>query len=486
MSAATSFDHGGTRYAQIAEHLGDLIQRGTYSPGDRVPSVRQLSRELGVSMTTVLEAYGRLETRGLIEARPQRGYFVRRSLPALPRAPADSIARSAVAVSCAGLTTRVIENARRLPYGRLGAAVPDTALLPTGHLGRLLRAVSRQDDRLGVHYDVDLGDATLRSLVAQRAHFGGARIGPDEVLITNGATEALAIALRVTCQPGDLVAVETPTYFNHLQLLEHLGLRAIEIPTDCCTGLSIAALELALAEHEVRAVLTVPSFQNPTGGCMAPEDRQRLVALCARHRVPVIEDDIYGEMHFGAVRPPLLKASDADGGVLLCSSVSKSVAPGFRVGWLIAGRWMDQAVTAKLLTTLGSPTVTQEVIGSFMAAGDFDRHLRRIRPVYERRVDELTGALRRHLPAETRITTPSGGMVLWLELPETIDVMKLYEAAVDAGIAFAPGPAFSAKQRYRHHLRLNAACWSTAMEPAIATLGKLTTKVARQGGRRAG
>lgn len=481
MSGAAFLDGGGTRYAQIADHLGDLIRRGTYAPGDRVPSVRQLSRELGVSMSTVLEAYGRLETRGFIEARPQRGYFVRRSLPERPRAPADSIAKRAVDVSCAGLTSRVIADAQRLRHGRLGAAVPDAALLPSGRLGRLLRNASRDEGRLGVHYDVGLGDPALRSLLAQRAHFGGASIGPDEVLITNGATEALAIALRVTCCPGDLVAVESPTYFNHLQLLEHLGLRAIEIPTDCCTGLSIPALELALAEHEVRAVLTVPSFQNPTGGCMDAADRRRLVELCARHRVPVIEDDIYGELHFGGARPPLLKSFDRDGGVLLCSSVSKTLAPGFRVGWLVAGRWMDQAVKAKVLTTLGSPTVTQEVIGAFLAAGDFDRHLRRIRPVYERRIDELTRAVRRHLPAETLITTPGGGLVLWLELPEAIDAMKLYEAAVGAGIAFAPGPAFSAKDRYRHHLRLNAACWSDEMEPAMHTLGALTAKVARQG-----
>lgn len=152
MADAAFIDSGGARYAQIAEHLGDLIQRGTYAPGDRVPSVRQLSRELGVSMTTVLEVYGRLETRGFIEAHPQRGYFVRQSLPAQPRSPANSIARSAVAVSCAGLTTRVIEDARCLPHGRLGAAVPDPALLPTGRLGRLLREISRHDDRLGVHY----------------------------------------------------------------------------------------------------------------------------------------------------------------------------------------------------------------------------------------------------------------------------------------------------------------------------------------------
>jgi len=177
---------------------------------------------------------------------------------------------------------------------------------------------------------------------------------------------------------------------------------------------------------------------------------------------------------------------DRDGGVLLCSSVSKTLAPGFRVGWLVAGRWMDQAVKAKVLTTLGSPSVTQAVIGAFLAAGDFDRHLRRIRPIYERRIDALTRALRQHLPTETRITTPGGGMVLWLELPETIDVMTLYEAAVGAGIAFAPGPAFSAKDRYRHHLRLNAACWSEEMEPAVATLGKLAAKVARRGVRRAG
>ena len=486
MAGTAPLDGGGTRYAQVADHLGDLIRRGTYAPGDRVPSVRQLSRELGVSMTTVLEAYGRLETRGLIESRPQRGFFVRRSLPERPRAPADSIARRAVDVSCAGLTSRVIADARRLPHGKLGAAVPDDALLPSGRLGRLLRSASRDEHRLGLHYDVGLGDVTLRSLVAQRAHFGGASIGPDEVLVTNGATEALAIALRATCRPGDLVAVETPTYFNHLQLLEHLGLRAIEIPTDCCTGLSIPALELALAEHEVRAVLTVPSFQNPTGGCMDAADRRRLVELCARHHVPVIEDDIYGELHFGGARPPLLKSFDRDGGVLLCSSVSKTLAPGFRVGWLVAGRWQDQAVKAKVLTTLGSPTVTQAVTGAFLAGGDFDRHLRRIRPVYERRIDALTRALRQHLPAETRITAPAGGLVLWLELPETIEVMTLYEAAVAAGIAFAPGPAFSAKDRYRHHLRLNAACWNEGMEPAIATLGKLAAKVARRGTNPAG
>lgn len=468
---------GATRYARIANHLADLIRRGAYGPGERIPSVRKLSRELGVGVNTVLEAYAQLEARGFIAAAPQRGYFVRADLPAIPRTVSDGVEPGPGGIDRGSLTARVMADVKRLPFGALGAAVPDPEVVPSAALARLMRRATSGDPAFAAHYEVHLGNERLRRMVARRALYGGATVAPEEVLITNGATEALAIALRITCPPGAAVAVESPGYFNNLLLVRHLGLRPVEIPTDCAAGMDLSALRRALTEEDVAAVLCVSAYQNPTGACAEEERRHELVALCAAQGVPIIEDDIYGELHFGDKRPPLLRSLADDGEVLVCSSVSKTIAPGLRVGWLLPGGRIEEALNAKALTTLGSPDLVQEVVAAFADTGDFDRHLRRIRPLYEQHIAALTAAVRRHLPAGTRITEPAGGFVLWLELPAEIDVIKLYDAATAAGISFAPGPVFGSTGDFSHHLRLNAACWRDDFDGAIATLGRFVDRL---------
>jgi DNA-binding transcriptional MocR family regulator len=466
------------RYRQIAHHLGDLIQRGTYAPGDRLPSIRKLSRQLGVSITTIQAAYDLLTLQGSVVPQPQRGYFIGDISKNSSSLIDDGICRQAVAVSSRDVSFRgqIIANAESLRYGALGAALPDPSLLPEERLGQILRQISRNEPHLTTSYNVSAGDARLRQAVAQRFHFGGALVAPDEILITNGATEALSLALSAICAPGDIVAVESPTYFNYLQLLKQLDLQVLEIPNDPQSGLSVSSLAIAMSEHPVKAVLCVPTFHNPTGSCMSPEDKQRLVSLCSENKIPLVEDDVYGELHFSAQRPPLLKSYDSTGTVLTCSSISKTLAPGLRVGWLVAGPWFQRCHQEKATRSLGSPMLPQRIIGQFLASGEFDRHLRRLRPELEGRIDSLLSQVRHLFPKDTRCIRPQGGMTVWIELPPEFDVMRFHQAAVDAGIGIVPGPVFSIHDRYRHHLRLNAACWNESLEPVLATLARLLSR----------
>ena len=301
----------------------------------------------------------------------------------------------------------------------------------------------------------------------------GCVISPDQIVTTQGGTEAISLCLRAVCRPGDTVAVESPTFYGFLQIIESLGLNALEIPTHPEYGMSLDALGYALEHNVVSACLVVSNFSNPLGCCMAEENKKRLVELLAAHDIPLIEDDIYGDLCFDEERPIVLKAFDEKGLVLLCSSFSKTIAPGYRVGWVAPGRFQSQVERLKVLTTVATASPTQLAIAEFLANGGYDSHLRKMRKVYRHQTALISQAVARHFAEGTRITRPSGGFVLWVEMPEYVDSLKLYEDALAAGITIAPGPIFTAKQKYRNCVRLNAALWSPRIEEALATLGRL-------------
>jgi DNA-binding transcriptional MocR family regulator len=462
-----------TLYTEVADRVARLIDKGTLRPGQKVPSVRNLSAQLKVSISTVLQAYRLLESRGRIIARPQSGYYVRAPLAPTPVTKnLERPARAATKVVIADPIGRMLAASTDASYIHLGGAIPSDATLPTRQLNRISAAIARRSKRGMNTYDLPPGCAELRAQIARRYIDAGCDLAPDDVMTTCGAQEALMLCLRAVTQAGDIVAIESPTFYGHLQIIEGLGLRALEIPSCCDEGVSLAALAEALRKHKIKACLFVTNAQNPTGSVMPEERKRQLVRLLAKHDVPLIEDDTYGDLVFGSSRAVVCKAFDTSGLVMLCSSFSKTLAPGARVGWCAPGRFYSEVRRGKIAMTLATPTLPQMAIAQFLETGGYEHHLRKVRAFYAEQVQLVSAAVQRYFPAGTRVTRPAGGFVVWVELPGKCDAMRLYEQALMRKISIAPGPIFSASGRFRNFIRLNCSSpWSNELDAALRTLG---------------
>jgi DNA-binding transcriptional MocR family regulator len=463
------------RYEKLAGDLEGMISSGVLRHGDRLPSLRRLAEERRLSLSTVVQALRQLEDRGLVEARPQSGYFVRRALSLRAEPAPRSTPEAAVAVDVTQRLVRVLQAGAKPGIAPLAAALPHPSLLPVAALQRLYAGVARRHPKLlegGSHINMD-EPALIRQIVRRSLAWGGPLAG-DEIVVTNSCTEALGLCLRAVTRPGDTVAVESPAYYLMLQLLETLGLRALEIPTDPRTGISVEALDLATRDGRVAACLLVPNASNPLGSVMPEAKKRLLAALTAARGVAVIEDDIYGDLCFDSQRPWPIKAFDTAGNVMLCSSFSKSLSPSLRIGFVAAGRYRQAIALQKTLTSGGTNPITQHVLAEYLDSGAYERHLRSLRRSYEQQVERMRQAVTRHFPAETRITQPQGGFVLWLELPEEVDATALHERALGQGLAFVPGELFSASGMYRNCLRLNCGNpHAPEIEDAVRRLGQL-------------
>jgi DNA-binding transcriptional MocR family regulator len=463
-----------TKYEQLAADIVQMIEAGTYRPGDRLPSVRQLHAQRRLSITTILQAYFWLENRGWVEARPQSGYYVRSHLPTgFPEPDISSPGSDPALVSVHELVMMVLQDTQNARLVQLGAAIPNPDLLPTEKLNHILASIARHAGPIGNQYDIPPGCEALRVQVAQRAVASGVHLTPADFVTTSGCMEAMELSLRAICRPGDTVAIESPTYFGILQCLEALGLRALEIPTHPRDGINLEALRFAIDHTPVRACLITSNFNNPLGSLIPEESKKELVDLLARQEIPLIENNISGEIYFTEERPGVAKAHDRKGLVLLCSSFSKDLAPGYRVGWVAPGRFKAAVEWLKYTTNIGSAMLPQMTIAEFLASAGYDHHLRRIRRVYARHVAQMAQAVIRFFPEGTRVTRPQGGFTLWVQMPEWVDSLMLYRSALRSGITLTPGHIFSATQRYRNFIRLNAAFWSTREERAIERLGEL-------------
>ncbi len=462
-------------YECVAKQLAGQIEQGLYRPGDRLPGVRRLAHQFGVSISTIVQAQRLLEDDGRIEARPRSGYYVRAQ--AWPRPEPPVISRPLVRpvpVTGQELVLRLVQAANEPDFVQLGAAVPAPDFLPTRAIQRALAAAARAGGANLATYQFPPGSPELRRQIARRMADAGCQVAPDEIVITSGCQEALILALRAVAGPGDVIAIESPSFYGLLQAIDSLGLKALEIPTDPATGISLEALELALEKWPVRACVLTANFSNPLGSMMPAEKKQALVALLARHEISLIEDDIYGDLGFEGERPQALRAFDETGGVIYCASFSKTLSPGLRVGWMVPGRWREQVEYLKYVNSLAAPTLSQLAVADFLHHGGYDRHLRQVRGAYARQVALMTRAVGKYFPAGTRVTQPRGGFVIWVELPGQVDALSLCQRALEQRISIAPGPVFSASGKYRNCIRLNCAQpWNDTLDQAVMTLGRM-------------
>ncbi len=474
-------------YERLVADITAMIRGGTLRPGDRIPSVRRMSAQRGVSIPTVLHAYHLLEARRVIGARPQSGFYV------LPRTAPGTAGTTAAAdvlpepgeIATADLIMRTLEMVADPALLPLGTALPDPALLPGAALARHMAREMRRSAGHGSGVSTPSGTESLRHEIARRALDAGNTVSAADVVVTCGCAEALTLCLRALTRPGDVVAVESPTYFGTLQALEVLGLKALEIPVDPATGISVEVLAAALERGGVAAVVVTPNVHNPLG-CTMPDERKRaLVDLLAAHGVPAIEDDTYGELHFGPRRPRSLQAFDRAGLVLSCGSFSKTLAPGYRVGWTLPGRYRDRVLHVKLATTAASPVPPQLALAAYLASGAYDGYLRRLRRTFQSNVDRLSFEIAERFGEGTRISRPAGGFLLWVQLPGGTDTVRLQLRALARGLSVAPGAAFSASGEYADCLRINAGhTWSPRVGEALDLLARLVREDAEPGASR--
>lgn len=474
----------GLLYESVAARISKMIDDGVLRPGDRVPSVRRSSQQHGVSVSTTVQAYLALEDRGLIEARPKSGFYVRPRLHRLLAEPRRSRpAATVTAVDNAALMARIFEAASRPNVAPLGAGVPHESLLPTTKLNRILCSVTRTHGARGIAYDMPPGCESLRRQLARRSLDWGCSLSPDDFITTCGGTEALIVALKAVTKPGDIVAVESPTYFGVLQAIDELGLKALEIPTDSRDGIDLEALESAMRRHRPAACLVTPNFQNPLGSLMPDENKKALVELLAKKEIPIIEDDVYGDTNFDPQRPRTVKSFDTSGLVLLCGSFSKTLAPGYRVGFIAPGRYYERVKVLKLTHSIATPTLPQLAISEFLQHGGYDHHLRAIRRTYAENVQRIGCAIADSFPSNIKMTRPRGGMFLWIELPRQMDSLQLFDQALREDISVGPGPLFSPKQQFKNFIRLNCGHpWSGRIETALGVLGSLVKRAIERGG----
>jgi DNA-binding transcriptional MocR family regulator len=483
---ASEHGNGGNSllYEELAATIGAMIESGTYRPGERIPSIREMSRQRRVSINTVLQGYGQLEIQGLIEARPQSGYYVCAPLPepegrtARP-APPKPVAASDVIVGERPLQImRSLADPSLVPLGR---ATPNPEWLPADKLNRMLSTEARRLRAQGLSYAPVQGVKKLRMQIAKRSLAAGCSLSPEDIVVTSGCVEAVSLALHAVCRPGDTVAIAAPVYYTFLNSIQWLGLKVLEIPSTPREGMSIEVLRYALGKTPVHACIVIANFNNPLG-CLMPEARKReLVKLLAGHDIPLIEDDVYGDLVFGPARPSSTKAYDEKGMVLYCSSFSKTLAPGYRIGWIVPGRFQKRVEHLKGLFNLATATPNQYAIAEFLANGGYDRYLRSIRKIYTGQIAAMRDAITHHFPPGTRVSRPAGSYILWAEMPEAVDALRLYEEALARGIGIAPGPLFTIGDGFRNCIRLNAAFWSDRTDHALETLGRIAHRMVENG-----
>jgi DNA-binding transcriptional MocR family regulator len=468
-------------YERVARLVEAQISTGALRTNDRIPSVRSMSRTAKVSVSTVVQAYVHLENIGLIEARPQSGFYVRPPDPKVLPEPRARITRSKKPTSVAA---EVLDTCRealsRTDIVPLNGAFTSPTQYPNQRLNNLMREVLRDHPLSAGELFMSPGYPELRRQIAKRMAIAGAPTDPAHVVITNGAMDAIIQTLTVLCQPGDTVMVESPTYFGLLQAIEYLRLKVIEVPNHPGAGIDVDAVRNAARTPGLAAAVLMPNFNNPAG-TLTPDDAKRaIVAALSASEVPIIEDDIYGDLHYGSVRPTSLRAFDEAGLVITCSSVSKTIALGYRIGWAVSPTFHADIARAKFYSSVASPTLQQLVLARYYASGGYDRYLRRVRATLSANALQFIEAVARYFPSGTRVTRPAGGIVLWIEMPQGVDGTELFRTALASRIGIAPGIVFSATAGYRNFIRMNCGLpWSGTIERAIEKLGRMVSALAR-------
>lgn len=448
------------RHHTFTATIEQKIKSGAYPPGHRLPSVREIMAQYGLSATTVQNGYAHLVISGLVESIPKSGYYVSGTQPVIS-IPAPVVERDATYLHKLSLITS--RHAGRRASTEFNVAAPGDLLIPQKLLLRTMQQVIREQGASLLRYDAPTGNASLRQSISLHLSQHHTMVHADELLITDGALQALYIALAAVCRPGDVVAVESPCIFSVLEVLQVMHLQVLEIPAPFQPD----ALEEACSRQKARVIIVTPNFHNPTGALLPDGGKQQLLAVAEKYNVPVIENDVYGDLHFTGQRPSNLKTFDRQGLVLTFSSFSKTLAPGIRLGWLAPGRYYKEAEQVRFSLGSAVSPVYQAMVQKLLATGSYQRHVRTFRARLARNAAVTQQLLAAHFPQGTVFSRPEGGYSMWVEMPAGTDMQRFYEH-------FTPGYNFTLTTAFRHCFRLVfAEPYTPARKAAIQAAAQL-------------
>jgi DNA-binding transcriptional MocR family regulator len=460
-------------YIEISNNIAKLIRSQVLRTGDRLPSVRMLCLEQGISMNTAKRVFLELEAQSLVESKPQSGYFVSRlpyQRPPLPEVSNPSpVSNSKIPEELIG---KIYANMGKDDLTLFSSGVPSNELLPVAKLKKEMLHAIRELNDSGAGYEQLQGNEKLRRMIAARSMSWGGSLREDDLVTTAGGMNALSFCMMALGKPGDTIALESPCYPGILQLARSVGLKVLELPTHPTTGIDMDALKKAIPT--INLCLLVPNFNTPLGSCMPDEHKKEVVRLLAKHRIPLIEDDIYGDLYFGAQRPTCCKSFDKDGTVLWCSSVSKTLAPGYRVGWVAPGRYKEEILRLKLVHAISSSAITHEAVANFLKSGRYDNHLRRLRHTLQSNYQHYIQAVADYFPEGTKTSRPQGGLALWVEFDKKVNTAELFDKAMKQKISIAPGRMFTLQNQFKNCMRLSIGLpWSEEVRLTLKQLGRL-------------
>ncbi len=451
MSLQLSLDrnNGSTLYRQIAEQIKDRICDGRLPSGAQLPTIRQLAETLKVTRLTVQNAYAELQSNGWIEATVGRGTFVADGVR--PRPP---MLLPGQPITTDGVIHDILRSNQIMGMRSMSNASPDMKLFPTDEFWHGMDALRHSFAEMTT-YVSSQGDSSLLVELAAFVQEREIDAAPEEILVTNGATQGFSLVIQALCRAGDRVLVEQPTYLGFLNTLQAQGIEPVGVPLDD-EGIRLDILERMIVQERPRLLYTVPSFQNPTGLCLSLARRKELIALAERYNLLLVEDDIYGRLAYDGAAPVPLKALDRSGTVIYISSFSKLLMPGLRIGFVIAPPPLHQRlVSLRRAADLCGSLFLQRSLAEFLRNGGMRRHLRRVLPIYRERRDAMLSALKMTMPPAVQWTRPAGGLVCWLTVPAQSNMGDLLAASQRSGWNFAPGEVFLAQPEASHHLRLS-------------------------------
>jgi DNA-binding transcriptional MocR family regulator len=462
-------------YQQVIDFVEHQQQSGAIRPGDKLPSLRKLSRQFEISVPTVKQAYVELERQGKISARPQSGYYLKatQARTLLPMRATWSSGEP-MEISCRSLIEQVYEAVHMPDSVALGISNPVHAHPPDKTLARLMRSVLSRVSEKAVSYGPVNGDPKLRLNLAFRYQEHGVLLNHEDLIITNGAQEALSIALQCVAERGDIIAVESPCYFGLIELIESLGMKALEVYTCTEEGVCVTELAKVIKQHPLKACLFSSAISNPLGSMMTDKQRQAMVQLLEKNDIALIEDEVYSDLYFSDCRPVPAQLYSKKGLVLTCSSFSKTAAPGYRVGWLLPGKFEEKAKRIKRAQSCSTSMLQQWTLSDYLMSGEYDRHLQVLRKTLRNNCERMRALIAEHFPEQVCISKPQGGSVLWIRCRSHVDTSQFFKQAIAQGVNFAPGEIFSPSGKYKNYMRISFGVqWCDRIDQAIQTLGKL-------------
>jgi DNA-binding transcriptional MocR family regulator len=465
-------------YESVARSLESSITEGVFKVGDRLPSIRQICQKYEVNASTAVRAYMELEQQNLVDSRERSGYFVK------PKSLINSVLPIINKQDLKVYEVDIVQILKKLNEAKidkhivsLTSSVPEGHLIPQKKIARIIRQIAAQELEKSLMYDALAGLTELRQEIAKHYSSSITNLNSKDIMITNGCLEAINLCLRATVQQGDTIAVTLPCYFGILRALQAFGLKVIEIPRNT-EGFDILQLEKLINEKNIKAILCLANFNNPDGLSISDDNKKAMALLSAKLKIPIIEDDIYSDLHFSERRPLSIKGFDKAGWVMLCSSFSKIIAPGLRVGWVMGGRFHSKLENLKFTGNYSVPIFNQLIIKYLMHNNGLERHLKTMRQTLVKQYHLYRNCIEKSFPVGTPMSNPQGGFVLWLELPKTIEVLKLYNKALESGVAFSIGQLYSPSKAYGNFIRLSfSKAWSLETENAVKKLGALVKEM---------